>query len=227
MVAYKKNIGALIGLASLVSLGACATSVPTGLNVPQATAVAETYRAEFVVDERDNGLTWAQQGVLASVAAEYKARGHGPLVISYPQGSANEDAAIGAIAEARNFFYEQGIDWRMIAGGAYDARGQRHGELIFSFTRFAAQAPRECDGSWDNLAMEFDNQHHASFGCALAVNLAAMVADPRDLVAPRDMEPGDTGRRQAVIDGYRAGESTASERSDYESGAVSRVGSGN
>ncbi|MFY0638632.1 CpaD family pilus assembly protein [Maricaulis maris] len=228
MVAYKKNIGALIGLASLVSLGACATQTPpAGLNVPQATAVAETYRAEFAVDERDNGLTWAQQSVLASVAAEYKARGHGPLVISYPQGAANEDAAIGAIAEARSFFYEQGIDWRVITGGAYDARGQRHGELIFSFTRYAAQAPRECNGSWDNMAMEFDNQHHSNFGCAMAVNLAAMVADPRDLVAPRDMEPGDTGRRQTVIDGYRAGESTASERSDYESGAVSRVASGN
>ncbi|MFT6460720.1 MAG: pilus assembly protein CpaD [Maricaulis maris] len=77
------------------------------------------------------------------------------------------------------------------------------------------------------MALEFDNQHHTNFGCALAVNLAAMVADPRDLVAPRDMEAGDTGRRQTVIEGYREGQSTASERSDYESGAVSRVGSGN
>lgn len=226
MVAYKKTIGALIGLAGLVSLGACA-STPTGLGVPQASAVAETYRAAFAVDPRDNGLTWAQQSLLASVASEYKARGHGPLVISYPQGAANEDAAIGAIAEARSYFYDQGIDWRLIAGGAYDARGQQAGDLIFSFTRYAAQAPAECDGSWDDLAVEFDNQHHSNFGCALAVNLAAMIADPRDLIAPRDMEPGDTGRRQTVLDGYRAGESTASERSDYESGAVSRVGNGN
>ncbi|WP_291841874.1 CpaD family pilus assembly protein [Maricaulis sp.] len=227
MVAYRKTIGALIGLAGLVSLGACASTAPSGLGVPQASAVAETYRAEFAVDPRDNGLTWAQQNLLAAIANEYKARGHGPLVISYPQGAINEDAAIGAIAEARTFFYEQGIDWRLIAGGAYDARGQHNGELIFSFTRYAARAPAECDGSWDNMAMEFDNRHHTNFGCAMAVNLAAMVADPRDLVAPRDMEPGDTGRRQTVIDGYRAGESTTSERSDHESGAVSRVGNGN
>jgi len=227
MVAYKKTIGALIGLAGLVTLGACATTAPAGLGTPQASAVAETYRAGFAVDPRDNGLTWAQQGMLAAVAAEYKARGHGPLVISYPQGAGNEDAAIGAIAEARSFFYEQGIDWRVIAGGAYDARGRQNGELIFSFTRYAAVAPTECDGSWDQMALEFDNQHHTNFGCAMAVNLAAMVADPRDLMAPRDMDASDTGRRQTVIDGYRAGQSTASERSDHESGAVSRVGSGN
>jgi len=43
-------------------------------------------------------------------------------------------------------------------------------------------------------------------------------------VAPRGQSPADAGRRQVVIEGYRAGESTASERSDHESGIVSRVG---
>ena len=57
----------------------------------------------------------------------------------------------------------------------------------------------------------------------MAANLAAMVADPRDLVAPRTMGVGDTGRRLDVIERYRAGESTASERSEHESGAVSNV----
>lgn len=226
MVAKQKIIAAVAGLGCLVALSACvspAASVPsfdTGL--PRASAVAETFRAEFAVDPRDNGLTWAQRDTLAAVADEYMSRGHGPLIISYPQGAANEDAAIGAIAEARTYFYERGIDWRVIAGGPYDARGHGNGALIFSFTRYRAVGP-DCEQGWENLAVEWDNQHHSRFGCAAAANLAAMVADPRDLIAPRTMDPSDSGRRQTVIDGYRAGESTASQRSDYESGAVSNV----
>jgi pilus assembly protein CpaD len=222
MVDKRKNLAALASLALAALLPACASTPSADLGIPQATAVAETFRSAMPVDARDNGLTWAQQDQLAFIAAEYQARGHGPLVISYPQGAGNEDAAIGAIAEARTFFYERGINWRQITGGAYDARGRQVGEIYFSFQRYTAVAP-ECGQRWDNMALELDNQHHSNFGCAMAANLAAMVADPRDLVAPRTMGVGDTGRRLEVIEHYRAGESTASERSEHESGAVSNV----
>lgn len=219
MTVLRKTFGAL---ACLAALTACASVPPATTGLPQASAVAETFRSVMPIDPRDNGLSWAQQDQLAAIAAEYRARGHGPLVISYPQGASNEDAAIGAIAEARSFLYEQGIDWRMIAGGAYDARGRQAGEVIFSFRRYAAVAP-ECGRNWENLAVERDNYHQANFGCAMAANLAATIADPRDLVAPRTMGVADAGRRQTVIDRYRDGESTASERNDHESGAVSNV----
>ncbi|MAC38352.1 MAG: pilus assembly protein CpaD [Oceanicaulis sp.] len=219
MTAFRTSFAAL---ASLAALTACASTPSADVGLPRATAVAETFRSEMMIDPRDNGLTWQQRSQLAAIASEYKARGHGPLVISYPQGGSSQDAAIGAIAEARTFLYEQGIDWRQIAGGAYEARGGMDGQVIFSFRRYAAVAP-ECGTSWDNLAVERDNQGHSNFGCAMAANLAAMIADPRDLVAPRTMGVPDTGRRQTVLDAYRAGESTASERSDHESGAVSEV----
>lgn len=213
----------LIALLGTMTLTACATPAPAGLGLPQASAVSETFRADMPVDPRDNGLTWAQQDMLSAIATEYKVRGHGPLVISYPQGGTNEDAAIGAIAEARTFLYAQGLDWRQIAGGAYDARQQGNAAVIFSFTRYRAVAP-DCDQGWENMQASFDNQPPERFGCALATNLAAMISDPRDLIAPRTMDAPDTGRRQTVQGLYRAGQSTTSERSDHESGAVSTVG---
>lgn len=222
MTAYRNMLRAAAGFACLTAVTACASTAPAGTGLPQATAVPQVFRSEMRIDPRDNGLTWAQQDQLAAIAAEYQARGHGPLVISYPQGAGNQDAAIGAIAEARSFLYDRGIDWRMISGGAYDARGVNQGELIFSFQSYVAVAP-ECGTDWDNLALELDNQHYSNFGCAMAANLAAMVSDPRDLIAPRTMEAADTGRRQTVLDHYRAGENTSSERSDHESGAVSNV----
>ncbi len=214
---------ALTSLIAGFVLVACSTPPGPGLNVPQATAEVELFRSEMAIDPRDNGLTWAQINQLDAIAAEYKARGHGPLVISYPQGAANEQAAMHAIANARTVLHEAGLNWQQITGGAYQAGGQQHGALIFSFTRYRAVAP-DCPEGWGDLTPNWRNERQARFGCSQAANLAAMVADPRDLIAPRTMEAGDTGRRQTVLEGYRQGQSTATARSDAESGTVSDVG---
>jgi pilus assembly protein CpaD len=39
-------------------------------------------------------------------------------------------------------------------------------------------------------------------------NIAAMVADPRDLMAPRPMAPMDANRRATVLEHYEKGEVT-------------------
>lgn len=223
MVFPRVSTLATILAASSLALAGCA-STPVGLDLPQATAEAELFRADMPVDPRDNGLNWSQLDLLAAIAEEYKARGHGPLLISFPEGGTNEQAAIAAIANARTYLYEAGLDWRQISGGAYDARGRGDAAVIFTFTRYRAVAP-DCPQGWSNLARNFDNRHEARFGCAMAANLAEMVSDPRDLVAPRGMDAPDAGRRQTVLDRYRAGESTTSQRSEYESGAVSNVAS--
>ena len=207
---------ALLALSALTLAGCASAPQP----LPRATAAPETVRVSMDVSARDNGLTWNQIDVINAVATEYKARGHGPLVISYPQNAGNADAAISAIAEARTQLYEAGLDWRQITGGAYEAGGRTSAPVIFSFTRYQAIAP-ECDTRWNDMANVRANENCPRFGCATANNLANMVADPRDLVAPRTMDGPDTGRRQTVLDNYRQGESTASQRSDRESGAVS------
>ena len=207
---------ALLALSALTLAGCASAPQP----LPRATAAPETVRVSMDVSARDNGLTWNQIDVINAVATEYKARGHGPLVISYPQNAGNADAAISAIAEARTQLYAAGLDWRQITGGAYEAGGRTSAPVIFSFTRYQAIAP-ECETRWNDMANVRANENWPRFGCATANNLANMVADPRDLVAPRTMDGPDTGRRQTVLDNYRQGESTASQRSDRESGAVS------
>lgn len=204
--------------AASLLVSACASTGPDP--IPQATAQAETVRVEMIVNPADNGLTWAQIDLIASIADEYKSRGHGPLVISYPQNAANADAAIGAISEARTRLYEAGLDWRQITGGAYEAGGRHHAPVVFSFTRYQAVV-HNCEERWPDLTHQVPGRAWPQFGCATANNVAAMVSDPRDLIAPRTQDAPDSARRQTVLDGYRAGRSTASERSDNESGAVS------
>ncbi|MGX6646954.1 CpaD family pilus assembly protein [Maricaulaceae bacterium MS644] len=207
----------LCAIAAL-SLAACAGQAPRSL--PQASAVPETVRVEMPVDGRDNGLTWDQLELIGALAGEYKARGHGPLVISYPRDAANSDAAIQAIAHARTQFYEAGLSWRQISGGAYNAQGLVNAPVIFSFTRYRAVTPA-CPEGWENLRNVRAGEPHARFGCATAANLAAMVADPRDLTTPRTFGDPDAARRQTVLDQYRRGEATATERGAGESGTVS------
>ena len=50
-----------------------------------------------------------------------------------------------------------------------------------------------------------------------------MVADPRDLMGPQPMDPGDTQRRMTVLEKYRAGEPTPTVRIDAQEGAVSEA----
>ena len=200
-------------------LSACA-SAP--VEQPRASAVAETLRVEMPVDPRDSGLTWAQLELVEALAGEYKARGHGPFVISYPQNAGNAEAAISAIADVRTALYGHGLDWRQITGGAYEAGGYAEAPLIISFTRYRAVAP-QCDGRWTDVRNTGAGRGWGDFGCATAHNLAAMVADPRDLVAGRTFDDPDAARRQTVIEQWRRGESTSSQRSAEESGTVSRA----
>jgi pilus assembly protein CpaD len=204
---------ALTGLA----VTACA-STPSQL--PRASAVPETVRVTMDVDPRDNGLNWSQIALIETLAAEYKARGHGPLVISYPQNAGNAEAAIAAIAEARTRLYAHGLDWTQIAGGAYEAGGELQAPVLFSFNRYQAVAP-DCPVRWTDLTNAEPGRHWPRFGCATAANLAAMVADPRDLETPRTFGAPDAARRQTVLENYRRGEATGSQRTGDDSGAVS------
>ena len=104
-----------------------------------------------------------------------------------------------------------------LADGSNDVR--------INYIRYEAQAP-SC-GDWStNLAETSANLTSPNFGCATQKNLAAMVADPRDLVSPRPLDPDDAQRRLTVLDKYRKGETTVAEKTTAQSGAVTAVAQG-
>ena len=47
-----------------------------------------------------------------------------------------------------------------------------------------------------------ENRNYYNFGCATQQNLAAMVANPLDLLYPRGMTPPDATRRVGVVGNY-------------------------
>ena len=80
-----------------------------------------------------------------------------------------------------------------------------------------------CGQTWENLAATRNNTVYQNFGCAVTSNLAAQIADPRDLQTPRAATPIDMDRRSVVFDKYRKGEVTSSAKDDNATGAISNA----
>jgi len=90
-----------------------------------------------------------------------------------------------------------------------------------SASRTLSSAP--C-GDWSkDLSESASNLPGPDFGCATQQNIAAMVADPRDLLGPRDQGPADATRRTTVIGKYEKGEATGAAKSPEQSVTVSQM----
>jgi pilus assembly protein CpaD len=60
-----------------------------------------------------------------------------------------------------------------------------------------------------------ENKNYKNFGCAYQNNLAAMVANPMDLLGPRQTGPIDAADRDKVISDYRTRTGTWSPNIQY------------
>ncbi|MEQ8377494.1 CpaD family pilus assembly protein [Parvibaculum sp.] len=218
-----------VALGAAVGLAGC-----SGFNGVEEAQYGVTYShpisVETDVATLNVGVVAGQPGVAPSdraaiegFAAAYRQRGHGPLTISTPSGSPNAGAATVALSDVRDILSENGIGTGSLAYTPYRASGaDANAPVILSFKRYVAKATACGDWSQD-YALDPANGLMPNHGCATQNNLAAMVADPADLIGPRDMTPADADRRNTVLEKYREGEATATVRSDQDSGAVSEV----
>ncbi len=210
--------------AALAALGACSSTQQTPFGLPgdahKITVEQRPEKLSLALAPRMTGLTAAQRDALRGYAAAYLDHGYGPLAISMPQDTDTTAAGRRAAEQARQLLHAAGIDWAVIAQGGYQASGTSGAPLILSFTRYIAHA-EGCGGDWRNLATSPGNNESANFGCALAVNTAAMIADPYELVRPSATRPPSAPRRQTVMDKYTKGEATGAARSSDEKVKVS------
>ncbi|QIG48835.1 hypothetical protein G5V57_14545 [Nordella sp. HKS 07] len=75
---------------------------------------------------------------------------------------------------------------------------------------------KDC-GEWPkDLSRTSQNDQYQNFGCAQQSNIAAMVANPQDLIRPRAQTPSDPMRRSKVIDDYRNGTATSAATEEQQ-----------
>jgi pilus assembly protein CpaD len=177
------------------------------------------------VDEGLQRLAAGEGDRIEAFAERWKTRGQGAITVSAPQGSINQRAGELAMKEAAALLAKAGVPKSVVSLTAYPASQlPNNPPVTVSFMTLVAVAPDCSSLGWpDNLGFNPRNETWSNFGCATQNNLAAMVSDPRDLVEPKASDPIDAPRRLKVIEKYRNGAATQTQRKSDESGQVSTV----
>lgn len=159
---------------------------------------------------REDGVSQSQVDALAALANRFGVEGSGVLRVEAPSGG---DVVANDFAFRVKAALERvGAPGHLIQVVAYEAPDVRAPVLV-GFETVRAVVP-QCGTQWNNLARTNLNETSSNFGCAVTANLAAQIANPRDIVTPRGMTPSDFGRRAVVFDNYRKGEATAAHQED-------------
>ncbi len=218
-----------IALASLplIALGGCMQTQEqiAWSNRMHTQIVAQETTAELKIGAVVSGekLGIRERDAVKGFAMAYQQEGHGAVIISRPSNGPDDISAIRAAADARAMMLAEGVDQGMIAEGTYDGTGARSAPLIISYRTYDAVVPNCPDISHWDFTDTGSNAALPSLGCAVSVNLAAMIANPSDLVGEQPMDPADTARRSIMFSKYRQGDRTSAERNNDASGAISTV----
>ncbi len=170
--------------------------------------------ARIEVPSNRAGLTHAEKASVARFAQQARGASAMHVAVQYPAGASAQANRVAAILE------EQGVPATAIAMSQYG--GGKGAPVVASFSRTVAQTA-EC-GDWTaNVARSEDNLPMPNFGCAHQQNIAAVIANPNDVVAPRAETPPDAPRRQQVFTDYRTPRSPATPVDQQQQVSVSDV----
>lgn len=214
-----------LALLSMAFLAGCANvqyvevgAIPDDYRTRHPIVVAEGETAiDIPITASDTRLPLSSRSRVEEFARRFHASEAAAIRIMVPSGSFNEAAARLAADDAVRVLRATGVDRGRILVTPYPSEytgGPVPLRLAFS-TLTASVAP--C-GNWpQDLGATHENRNYHNFGCASQANLAAQIADPRDLLAPRGQGEIDAQRRTDMLDRYRRGQNTASARSSTES----------
>ncbi len=217
-----KTVLRVASIGAVVLAGSCTAPINDGKGLMADPAVNNPIMVEphftsikLSFSSAEAGLLPDDSDKLDAFVADFLSRGSGSISISAPQGP--DSTAI--VTYFGNRLYNMGVPRSKILVGTHDGPEAR---VEIGFIAYSAST-RPC-GDWsENAANTASNRTAANFGCAVQANIAAQVADPRDLIEMRPTDPADATRRTAVIDAYEKGKPTASEKTKDQSGAVSEV----
>jgi pilus assembly protein CpaD len=162
-----------------------------------------TNRGSLNADQRENVIAFART---------WRREATGGIVIETPAGTRNATAAREAAHEARAMLIASGVPANGVVVRTYRvASPHRLATVRLNYPRMGAEAG-PC-GFWPADVGPatrgwFENNPYWNLGCASQRNLAAMVADPADLVQPRGETPADQMRRTQVLGQYEKGLAT-------------------
>ena len=210
----------LIGATAVaLSLGACAKQdrMTTGSVIPNDTrarhpvVLAQTPETLDLFIAGSAALDDRQRADVAAFAKRYKEAGAGEVQILLPRGWSQGGKVAAAVGAIRHTLAASGLRAPVSVGSYEIADPALAAPVRLAFSSLQARVATRC-GEWpDDLGASaskggWDNRPYYNLGCASQQNLAAQVADPRDLVRPRTLDPADVQMRTRAIGFVRRGE---------------------
>lgn len=208
--------GLAIALLVGTTIPACSTYQPTfdDVRANNKITVAETIeRLELYAPPSGLKLSARDSDAVSNFLYQYANSGQGPLYVNIPASAAQ---GLG-VRQTTSLLNERMRAMGVTSGlqtGQYPSKPGVPAPVVVSYRRLAT-VPMDCQlGS--NLIRTSNNQPQGNFGCAQAANLAAMIDDPRQLLAPYDVTDLPAVKRTTTIDNYIKGEPTASQMPDRQ-----------
>jgi pilus assembly protein CpaD len=174
---------------------------------------------EIFVGSKRGGLTPSQRADVLSFAHGWHHQAASGILIEVPQSRPAARSAAGSMREVHSILTATGIPAGSIGVRGYRPPPGALPTVKLSYSQLMAEAG-PC-GLWPkDLGISIDstdnrNEQYWDFGCATQRNLAAMVANPADLVQPRGETPPYEARRSVMMDKYRIGESPSGHYDNY------------
>ena len=192
-------------LAAAVALAACGGIRPVGDNSVQTRhpiSIQERQRFLDIALGTDGHAAIAEARVrIEQFAREYRKRGIGTMSVAFPE------SASAVVADLDDLLLDFGVPpealrYRIRSDDAQVDASEVVVSLSFG-EHAAVTAP--CGDFRENLGYNPNNLPAVNFGCAYQHNLAASLANPRDLVEPRPVGAASSERFRLLLEQYRAG----------------------
>ena len=176
------------------------------------TLVQKEESVQLEIKSKGGHLTEQQKAKVKSFIYGYSEKSTDNIVISVPESGLKAAAARTATKQLTELIGETGVEQSDIMIGTYKPSDLRSNAITIRFKTLQAKGPK-CDDNWsENLADAYNNTAWKGLGCSMRSNLAAMIANPNDLVEMRPMGPAHAGRRVDTIDKYALGQTTGASR---------------
>jgi pilus assembly protein CpaD len=173
-------------------------------------------RDEILLAPHPDGLSDAQMHALTQLVDRWRSAGASMITIRAP--TSGEEAMYRATTGVETALEAIGVRAEQIQLTSYDAGPGA--PIGVSFLGYQAQGP-QCGRDWNDFTKTGDNRVNNNFGCAVTANVAAMIANPGDLVAPRAMDSSDATRRETIIGKYHQGLISSTPQDAQADGAIS------
>jgi pilus assembly protein CpaD len=225
-------------ISTAAALGACTTtqddttaSIPNDYRLRHPIVIQEADRTvEVLVGTRRGGLTASQRADVTAFAEAWLHEGTGGIAVDLPTATPNSYAANQTLHEIESIFAAVGVPANAVKVREYRPEDPRQLATIkLNYPKIVADAgpcgvwPEDLGPTFKNRIYQ-ENKPYYNLGCAYQRNMAAMVANPSDLIQPRPETPNSATRRSTVLTKYGKSEPTAVIYPDADKGKLSDVG---